>query len=113
MKKSKTNIFDQINLKSGQLDYFECYIDPNLNFEQQKWDFKQGLIQISFGKYYIVDVGWYPEYKHYGEFTIEVIMSYDWDNPIFKKVCKNVETLKKHLQKAIDFTDQLYCAKRN
>lgn len=105
MNSLKNNCFKNIKLKNVKRIYNEFNIDPVLSFQEQKWYFKEDLIQIEFNNKYLIDIGWYPELNPDGFFLISVIKNYDWDNPSFEKKCKDIETLKKYLQEAVDFVN--------
>jgi len=96
-------ILKGLRLKNGNVTYNDFDIDPDLPFEQQKWSFKQDLLQIVFNDRYLVDVGWYPDFNEQGHFRLVVIQGIDWDNPLMKETCRNYYELKNYLQKAIDF----------
>lgn len=103
MSNLKSLFLKDIDLKSGIVTYNDFEIDSNVSFEQQKWSFKEDILQIDFNKKYLIDIGWYPEFDSAGFFAVEVIENFDWSNPIFEKKCKDVASLKKHLQEAINF----------
>lgn len=101
---TQNTILENIDLKDGILEYYDFDIDFNLSFMDQKWSFKQDLIQIAYDNNdkYVIDVGWYKEFDPNGKFTIVVIKDYDWTKPIFKKKCKDLQNLKKNIQKAVE-----------
>lgn len=47
-------------------------------------------------------MGWYPEFDENGEFIIQIIKDYDWETPICLKKCKDVPTLIKYTEQAIE-----------
>ncbi|HBR70253.1 TPA: hypothetical protein DIC20_00255 [Candidatus Dependentiae bacterium] len=97
------NILKNIDLKDGTVVYCDFDIDFNLPFQNQKWSYKEDLIQIYFNDGgYIIDVGWYPEFDAKGKFVISIIKNYDWDKPIFEKKCKNKNLLVKYMEEAIE-----------
>lgn len=103
----KDSILKDINLKDGNVTYYDFEIDFNLPFEDQKWSFKEDLIQILYGEgKYIIDVGWYPEFEPSGYFAIVAIKDYEWDAPIFEKKCKDIKQLKQYILEAIEIIDK-------
>lgn len=107
MKNTNNILLENINLKSGKITYNDFDIDPNINFEDQKWSFKEDIFQMRMHKVYTIDIGWDLEFDPSGNFKIVVIKNFDWRDPLFKKKCKDVNTLKRCLQEAIDFVDRL------
>jgi hypothetical protein len=100
MQKLKNSFFKDIKLKNVVSIYDEFDIDPKLSFEEQKWSFKEDIIQIVFTNDYLIDVGWYPEFDPEGFFKIRVIQGINWDKPLYEKKCKDIETLRLYLQEA-------------
>lgn len=105
MNKLNKLILKNIDLKDGKLTYNDFQIDPlQLSFEQEKWSFKEDLLQMNFANDTLtLDIGWYPEFDPKGSFCIKVIRDCDWSNPIFKKKCTDFNVLKQYFQEAIDF----------
>lgn len=101
--KIEMNILKDIDLQGGRVVYYDFNIDFNIPFQNQKWSYKEDLIQISFdnGKY-IIDIGWYPEFDEKGSFIISTIQTYDWGNPLFEKKCKDKNLLIKYIKEAIN-----------
>ena len=62
----------------------------------------EDLIQIEYDNGYLIDIGWYPEYDAEGNFIVQLIKDYNWENPIYKQGCKEDKQLKKILLKAIE-----------
>lgn len=109
MSNLKALVLEGIVLKSGEVIYNDCEIDPNLPFEDQEWSFKEDILQIKFDAAehaYTVDVGWNPEFKKNGKFVIQVIKDYVWERPIFHRRVKTFVELKACLQEAITIADE-------
>lgn len=73
------------SLLQGTVEFNELspIIDPHedrLDFESLKED----MLQVSYGRGYLLDVGWYPSFDPSGCFQICVIKEYDWENPTTK-----------------------------
>ncbi len=111
MKYFKSDYLSDIDIKSSSLIIDDFQIDPDLSLEEQESLLASDIIYlISFkdGKPITVDVGWNPEFEKDGQFQIMVAINYDWQNPIYKKYCKDVKTMKKYFQEAIDVADEMY-----
>jgi hypothetical protein len=102
----KNNLLDSIKLQSGTLVYDDFHINFLLPFDEQKWAFKEDLLQITFGDTYTIDVGWYPEFEPHGFFVISLIKDFNWQKPIMRKNCKKNSTLKKYLQDSINYVSK-------
>ncbi|MFA6066011.1 MAG: hypothetical protein WC707_02400 [Candidatus Babeliaceae bacterium] len=109
MNRFNSDFLKDIDLKKYKVTYDDFYIDPIRSFEQQKWSFKEDILQLEFDDY-TIDVGWYPEFNPNGYFKIRVIKDYDWDNPLYNKKTHSLKTMKKYLQEAIDFTNNITMA---
>ena len=43
---------------------------------------KEDMLQVSYERVYLLDVGWYPSFDPSGCFQIRVIKQYDWGKPV-------------------------------
>jgi hypothetical protein len=55
---------------------------------------REDLIQVSFDRGTVVDVGWLPDLSPDGSFVIQVIQDQDWGSPIHRMICKTLEELR-------------------
>ncbi len=106
---NKTNNFvANLNLQGGDIVYNDFDIDENLSFEEQKYSYKEDILQITFGDRFILDVGWRREFNPAGHFVIKVIQDKDWLNPVSKIKCKTLSKLKKAIESSASLIhDQL------
>ena len=98
---------ERINFKSGRIVYNEFFIDFTKTYLEQVDCLLEDLLQVEFPENYLLDVGWYPEYNSEGEFIVQVIKDYNWERPIYKRNCKNKETLTQSLKKAIGVIENI------
>jgi hypothetical protein len=89
------NVIDNLNILDGIIVYNDFSIFPNIPFSNQKYSFKEDILQIKFGKRFLLDVGWKPEFEKKGQFIIQAIIDEDWLNPLLEKKCKSLAQLKK------------------
>ena len=54
---------------------------------------REDLIQITLENGAIVDVGWYPDGSPDGEFTIVLVLDYDWEAPLRTARCRTLRDL--------------------
>lgn len=92
------NFVANLNLYDGIVDYNDFDIDENIPFEEQKYSYKEDILQISFGDRFTLDVGWYPEFNPTGHFVIKIIQDKDWLNPVSRIKCKTLSRLKKAIE---------------
>lgn len=95
----KNNFIQNLNIIDGVITYNDFDIDENTPFQDQKYSFKEDILQIKFGKHFLLDVGWYPEFNPKGYFKAYVIQNYDWDNPLYEEKCRTVQELKAVIEK--------------
>jgi len=69
--------------------------------------FKEDILQIEFGKRFILDVGWLPEHNPKGFFIIRAIKDCDWQNPLLKEKCRTFKDLKLAMEKAVKLINSL------
>lgn len=106
MNKFNNKFLKDIQLKGAKITYDGFDFNPLISLENQEFSLQEDIIQIEISDY-IIDVGWYPSLDIKGNFTVEVIRDYDWDNPLFIKKTNNLVVMKKYLQEAIDFVDSI------
>jgi len=76
----------KLNFGSGKITYNELInIDFDKNINNQEDLLKEDLLQVQYGGSYLLDVGWHPEFDKTGQFIIQIINNYDWENPLLKK----------------------------
>ncbi|WP_296151483.1 hypothetical protein [uncultured Flavobacterium sp.] len=88
------NPFENIEFKSGILTYIEN--------DFSRVNLKEDMLQVSYPKNYLLDVGWYGSENGY---IIYIIRNNDWENPV-AKTHKNYFQLKEALTSAIDIIEK-------
>lgn len=91
-------LLQKITLKYGKILYLDIDIDLEENFEDQKWSYKEDMLQIGFENIYIIDIGWTPEHESTGHFILTVVKDYNWHEPLVKIKIKNFKDLKRNLE---------------
>lgn len=87
-----------INLFGGVIEYDDFFVNPDIPFEKQLHAYKEDMLQISFGKNFLIDVGYYPEMDPKGCFVVYAIQGYDWINPLVEIECRSLSELKKTIE---------------
>lgn len=85
---------DFLNLKNGKIIYNDFNINFNKPFNEQLYMLKEDLLQIEYGKDYLLDIGWYPEFNLKGNFIAYLIKNYDWNNIVYKQDFRTEKQLK-------------------
>jgi hypothetical protein len=100
---------DEFDFGSGQVVYwsFDEIVSNVPLAKQAKWELKEDLIQVEFGKRAIVDVGWYPAFDPEGSFTVMVIVDRDWEEPIVRIKCATIPELKSALVQAVAAAERM------
>lgn len=88
-----------LNILNGIITYNDFDIDENIPFQNQKHSFKEDILQIEFGRHFLLDVGWYPEMDPKGYFVVRAIQDYDWQNPLYEEKCRIQNELKDAIEK--------------
>lgn len=94
------NIFD---VKKGIIKYDNFNIDFTIPLKGQEDNLLEDLLQIEFPNNYLLDVGWYPEYKIEGQFVLTLIKNLDWQHPVYRHSCVLQDDLKKSYEIALAF----------
>lgn len=93
------NFVKNLNILNGTVTYNDFDIDENIPFQEQKYSFKQDILQIAFGDHLLLDIGWYPEMSPQGHFWVRMIQDYDWQNPLYEEKCRTLNELKNIIEK--------------
>ncbi|MGC4018598.1 MAG: hypothetical protein QM793_04785 [Muricomes sp.] len=93
---------ENIDFKSGEILYDEFHVDFSKTFSEQLDSLTEDLLQVKYGKGYLLDMGWYPEYEPDGRFVVQLIKSENWDEPEYRWNCRSQEELKEILEFAIN-----------
>lgn len=91
-------LLENITLTYGKILYLDMDIDLKKNFEEQKWSYKEDMLQIGFDDTFTIDVGWTPEHESNGHFVLTVVKNYNWYKPLVRTKIKNFDDLKKNLE---------------
>ncbi len=95
----KNDFVKNLNILNGTIVYNDFDIDEKIPFQNQKYSFKEDILQIEFGEHFLLDVGWYSEFNPEGNFWIRVIQDYDWQNPLYEEKCRTLGELKTVIEK--------------
>lgn len=90
---------NNLNILNGIIAYNDFDIDEKIPFQDQKYSFKEDILQIEFGDHFLLDVGWYPEMNPEGYFVVYAIQDYDWQNPLYEEECRTLQELKHTIEK--------------
>lgn len=94
----KQNLIEIISNISGKLLQNDFnLIKEAVLLSEQRLILKEDMLQIEFSNGLLLDVGWYSKPNGKGNFTIYVIQNFDWENPLIKKRCYSIKTLKKEI----------------
>ncbi len=100
----KKNIFiESLNILNGKIVYCDFDINENIAFADQKFSFKEDILQVEFDDNFLLDVGWYPEMEENGSFTVLAIKNNNWTKPFLKLKCRTLSELKDVIEKAVTF----------
>jgi hypothetical protein len=78
-----------------ELEATEDPLDPERDF------LREDLIQITFERGTIVDVGWHPEFRRDGSFGLVVIQDQDWESPIHEARCRTLDELRRAFEECL------------
>ena len=99
--------FNDIDFSPGIITFDGFDINPNQSLEDQILSLREDMFQVNYNGKYIIDIGWKPNLNINGKFKIRIIKDYDWDNPIYFKKTKNLNTLHKHVKECAEIVRSL------
>lgn len=91
-------MFYNLDLSPGKVVYDDFDINSELPLSEQIYSLKEDLFQLNYNDKYIIDIGWYPEFDVNGTFSIVLIEDFNWQHPLEKKSCRDIETLQLYME---------------
>ncbi|MEL6544928.1 MAG: hypothetical protein AAFQ82_09900 [Myxococcota bacterium] len=95
---------EELELNPAYVSYWSLdYIVLSKPAVEQLGDLKEDLAQIQLTDTtdeLLLDLGWYPEHHPDGQFVVYGVRHQDWDEPIFKGSCGDVDGLRALLKRA-------------
>ena len=80
-----------------EYDNFDEEIFKNFNAESDL--LTEDMLCVTYPKNFMLDVGWY---RGINSFIIFVIYNQDWETPIEKRICQNINSLEYNLKECND-----------
>ncbi|AML60247.1 hypothetical protein AXX16_4581 [Serratia rubidaea] len=91
-----------LSRKKGKVVFNDFSLKDNVPLNEQLDNLKEDMLQVEFPDGYILDVGWKPSFNINGKFYIYMIKDFDWDNPFYFSDAKDLSSLYKKIELAID-----------
>ncbi len=102
----KTNTFvENLKILNGKVIYDDFDINEETLFMNQKFSFKEEMLQIEFGNRFLLDVGWFPEMKENGYFRVRAIQNFNWKDPLVETNCHTLAELKNSIEELVAVID--------
>jgi hypothetical protein len=93
-------MFEDIDFSPGKIIYFDFHINSELPLSPEyNPNLDEDMIVISYPYSIMLDIGWY---KVVNQFIVCVVKKQNWDNPIIKKKCENLDLLEITIRECID-----------
>lgn len=96
-----------LNFEPGKIIFDEFNITTDLPLDKQIDLLKEDLFQVDFFDKYILDIGWYPEFSAKGQFVICLVKDFDWEKPIARECCRDLEKLVTMVREMVDYLKML------
>ncbi len=91
-------MFENLDFTPGRVTYNDLCINLELPLVDQTNALKEDLFQVEYDKNYVLDIGWYPSFSPLGSFRILIVKDFDWENPVFERVCCTIDELVLYVQ---------------
>lgn len=96
------------NFKSGNVILNDFDFDISIPYEEQKWSFKEDILQVRYQQKYVLDLGWYPDFDlDEGAFRLVVVEIDDWLNPLFSRKTNSVVEIIEFVNEAIIYLESI------
>ena len=100
-------MFNALNFGSRVMsDFIYFDVDMQIPLSKQTSLLKKRLIVVYYEDGYIFHVGWHPEFNVDGEFILQVIQQYNWEEPLEERRCKDLQTLIKYINELVVFIEE-------
>ena len=94
------NFINNVNILDGKITFDGLDLDENIPLLDQINVLREDMLQIKYGKRFVLDVGWRQSFDPNGCFIVVVILDRDWMNPVFEGKCRSIPELKKMIESA-------------
>ncbi|GAK40672.1 hypothetical protein TCA2_3162 [Paenibacillus sp. TCA20] len=94
-------LFKNVNFEPGKIVYNDIQIDEHDSIENQLDNLKEDLFQVNYDNRFIIDIGWFPSFSKDGHFRVVIIEDFEWEKPIYQKICRTVVELKKYIEESV------------
>ena len=95
-------MFWGIDIRTGTVEYDDIsYLSEDSRICDHLDYLKEDMLQISFPKGFIIDVGWRPSFSENGKFFIVAVRDGDWDRPIVQAEASDVLGVKNAIKNAL------------
>lgn len=71
-----------LTFTGGKVTHDDLSLLQDIAIAKQANLLKEDMLQVEFAGGLLLDVGWYPEFDAKGDFRINVIRNFDWDQPV-------------------------------
>lgn len=107
----ENNFIKKLNLLDGVITYNDFDIDEYIPFKDQWYMYKEDILQVCFGRRFILDVGFYPSGNPNGCFAIKAILDNDWEHYLSKIKCCTLVELKNAIERTAIFINAMRAIK--
>jgi hypothetical protein len=90
------------DLRTGVVEVYWLLMATQDPLDPERDCLKEDLIQVTFDRGTIVDVGWFPEFSLDGSFVVQVIQDRDWESPVHKARCKTLNELRQAFEQCLE-----------
>lgn len=91
-------MFENFDFSPGKVTYNDFNLDPNLPLDEDNDGLKEDMFQVVYPQNYAIDVGWYSGVQ---QFIVYLIKDCNWEEPIEKIMCTNLNELEEGIESCI------------
>ena len=91
-------MFEKFDFTPGRVTQNDFPIEEDILLNEDNDELKEDMLQVVYPQNYTLDVGWYSGIK---KFIVFVVKDYNWEEPIVKIICEDIEGVKKEVLKGI------------
>jgi hypothetical protein len=93
---------EDVSWGSGKVVFWDLeFLDAARPLQHQLDDLKEDLAQAEYGPDRVLDIGWYPSFSEDGRFVVRVVVTSDWEAPLFLEEAATAAELLQCLPRAV------------
>lgn len=96
-------MLSRIDFTPGKITHDDFDLDSDSTLDEENDSLKEDMFQVLYPSGYVLDIGWYSGVRR---FIIHVIKDFDWEHPVKKIMCNDLNELVHHVTECAEYLKQ-------